>query len=289
MTIHYKINSFITYDLEDELILQSKYSIDKISLNREKNLLMKIQKKIGKIISEQEIFQYIDEFQVDKVFLQYLIDKKVISTSAPLQMGVKEIFFYSSEKYFKESIENLFENNPKIHVLNSIERVIERIERNESDLFIVFYKEYNKREASILRDLFKKYSNTYSSISYLYNDNLYIDSLYSSKWNLPCHLCHMNFIENEHRIGAEEQVTYQIMIDELFDLNKEFKINHILSKPQQLNVLTQLCNFINRLSQPSSQVSRSHSIFTTGTVYDIRECVLSKGFTHHWELCDCYE
>ncbi|WP_214872816.1 MULTISPECIES: McbB family protein [unclassified Exiguobacterium] len=289
MTRHYLINSFITYDLENELVLHSKYNIDKIFLDNEKKLLLRLQKKIGKIINENEISKYMNEFQVNETFLQYLIDKKVLSLSPSLQMGIKEIFFYSSKDYFNESIKTLFENNPKIHVLNSIEQVTKEVERNESDLFLIFFNEYNKKEASVLRDLFKKYSNTYSSLSYLYNDYLYIDSLYSDKWNLPCHLCHMNLIENEHRIGAEEQVTYQIMIDELFDLDNEFKIKHALSKPQQLNVLTQICNFINNLSQPCYQVSKSYSVFTTGTVYNIKEGTLSKGYSHHWELCDCYE
>lgn len=289
MTSYYTVNSFMTYDLEGDLILHSKYSIDTISLEYQKNLLKELKKKIGKTISEHEIYKNVDEFQVSETFFQYLLDKKVLSKSQPLQMGINKIYFFSSEKYFNDNLEILFENNKQIYILNSMEDIIKEIKKNDSDLFLVFFKEYNKIEASVLRDLFKKYSNTYSSLSYLYNENLYIDSLYSSKWNLPCHLCHMNFIENEHRIGAEEQITYQIMIDELFDSDKDFKINQSLSKPQQLNVLTQLCNFIAKLSQPISQISRSYSVFTTGSVYDIREDILSKGVTHHWELCDCYE
>lgn len=289
MTSYYTINPFITYELEDELILQSKYGIDKISLENEKKLLITLQKKIGNTISDFEFQQYTEKIQVSGFFMQFLFDKTILSLPTPLQMGINNIYFYSSDNEFNNNIENLFENNHKIHVLNSIEEMIEKVEMNESDLFIAFFEEYDKRKAGTLRNSFKKNSNTYSSISYLYNGNLYIDSLYSSKWNLPCHLCHMNFIENEHRIGAEEQITYQIMIDELFNSNKEFKTKYNLSRLQKLNVLTQLCNFINSLSQPTTQVSKTYSIFTTGSVYDIKENILSKGSTHFWELCDCYE
>lgn len=289
MTCQYKVNPFVTYDLNDELIIQTKVGIDKITEKNRAKLILELRNSIGKTIDGDIVLDFLNKLKIDEGFLDYLFNRQIVSKKIPLQMGLQDIYFYSPDKSYSKKIRKIFENEEKIKILDTEEDLVDKVRLNQSDLFIIFYREYSKAEAIGWRDLFKYHANTFSSMAYIYNEYLYIDSLYSAKWNLPCHLCHKGFIENEHRIGAEENVTYQIMIDELFESDHGFKLSHSFSNSQELNILTQLCNFITKLSIPTSRLANAHSPFINGAVFDIQENVLSKGTTRHWELCDCYE
>ncbi|WEG13650.1 McbB family protein [Pullulanibacillus sp. KACC 23026] len=284
----YKINPFIFHELHDgDIVVQNKFGIFRFSDERIKDFLLKSEGKNTSSFNYQKIKSFFRD--QTKEIIDVLLETKIIRFSNTLNFEIKNINFYSNNALVGSLISRSFEEVENFHCDRALSHFINKIDLNETELFVVFLNPYDKSLATKLRNKLKSNQNTYSIMSYVYNNKLFVDSIYSDRLKTPCHLCHIGFIESELRIGSRQRITYQQLIDSLFLEEKRFKVETPLRYHDALNIASQICNRIELLLSVFCEMEVEGDDFLQGLVMDIvtKECYVDR--THHWEMCDCYE
>jgi McbB family protein len=86
-----------------------------------------------------------------------------------------------------------------------------------------------------------------------------------------------------------KRVTYQKIIDQLYEYEADFEVQTPLSPRWRLNVATQLVNRIDRLITASNGDRITLDEIGTAHVFNLNTMQEYQDVTTHWELCDCYE
>jgi McbB family protein len=108
-------------------------------------------------------------------------------------------------------------------------------------------------------------------------------------WKSPCHMCQIANIESELRVGRENEITYQQIIDTLYLEESEFYAYSPVTFRQSINLVSELANRITKLLNLSGTEVTSKDEVLRGTTMDLRTMQRYSDVTVHWELCDCYE
>jgi len=287
---NYIINPFTLYfQTEDQLVLQNKKGIVFITDQTIIETMKFLESKAGESFPSAYIENLLKENSKDKI--NFLKDHSIIELETNPNFNIEKVHFYSNNVKVEELVSNSFNQNSLWESYKDIKLFSEKIKEVEerSQLFFVFLNPYNKRNASDLRDMLIKKQKCLSIFSYIFKGQLYIESIYSSEWKTPCHLCQINHIESELRLGSAHGITYQQVIDFLYQENSNFSLNTPLDFSEVLNISTQIVNRINLLFALNSSELINFEEFTRGIVLNLNSKKLYSDTTHHWELCDCYE
>lgn len=289
---NYIIKPFTLYKSSSEaLILQNISGIVLITENTLKEVVTYLETKTGNLIDEFLIEDLLGENAKKK--LNFLIEHSILKINTKPNFNISKVHFYSNSPMIEELISCTFKQNTlwNSHLdFNDFTKLLEIDHHNNGTrLFLIFLNPYNKRIATDLRNRLKKRYQDLSIFSYIYKGHLYIESIYSPKWNTPCHLCQINHLEAELRVGSAHRFTYQQMIDLLYEENNDFALEVPLEYGDVLNISTQIVNRMNKLFALKDEVNISLEEFTKGAVMDLLSKELYTDTTHHWEMCDCYE
>lgn len=229
------------------------------------------------------------KFNMNEKNMSFLIDSGLLQVIKSKNFNVNKIYFFSKSSKISELVAYAFHDYSDFEVCKDYDDIFNKVKKNKRDFFFIFLESYNKETSQEIRGIFKENVNTLSMISYIYNNNLYIDSLYSQKWKSPCHLCNLGLIEAEHRIGIGDRVTYQQIIDEFFSEDNNFAVEMKLEPRHELSISNQICNRIEKLITYRDNNIADQEDFSKGIYYDISSQKAYASTTHHWELCDCYD
>ncbi|WP_409294018.1 McbB family protein [Peribacillus sp. SCS-26] len=283
-----KIKPFIMYDIpEGGVAVQHASGIFRVFKEEIICFLRFLNKKTGEYIGSHSIFDFLQESTESALI--FLVQNNILVRSSDNNLKIQKINFFTNEKIIEELVAFSFKDRGDFKIFFEENQFVNEISKNRNELFFVYLPTYNKAVSKKYRDYFMKNTNTFSMISYIYNNNFYIDSMYSSKWKLPCHLCNINLLEAEHRIGIGDRITYQQILDDLFDGNDNFQIEMPLTNNQKLNLATQMSNRIEHLINCRDRNLINNEDYTKGAYFEINTNQLFLSNTHHWELCDCYE
>jgi len=290
MSNDYKVNRYIAYNTPSgDFILQNQQGITKIINPQMVNFLIDIEKKGIRTLNKSDMDLFFDQAEGA---INFLLKYGIIERSLYLNFGLDTINFASNHKEVGELTDYILkEGLVNYSYYNSVEEAFtESInEESKKTLWVYFLNPYSKSEAKRIRDNYIDKKNTYLLISYIHNGHFYIDSLYSSEYMTPCHLCQINTLESEIRSSTGEEMNYQKLVDMLFQEDENFSLNYPLTKIQIINIASHLGRRIieNSGSDRNHKVKYSH--FGEGFSMNLNDFKWHSDTTIHWELCDCYE
>jgi len=284
---YYVIKPFIRHNAGEQLALQHRRGVLVISDSKIKQLIPNLEERIGNKIGEEDLKLLFKENFTE--YLKFFLENKIIKKVLIPNFNIEEIHFFSNSSTMDELLSRAFEETNYFYNHKDISSFTKKINSNSNHLFIVFLNPYDRDLARKLRDLFMKNKNTLSLFSYIYYGRLYIESIYSSKWKNPCHICQFTHIESELKFGAAHGVTYQQIIDYLYIQSNSFNVETPLDFSDALNVSSQIVNRLTHLLALRDNIHLNMEEFTRGVVMDIDSKKTQLDTTYHWELCDCYD
>ncbi len=224
---------------------------------------------------------------------QFLIQYDILRRRLGFNFDVQEVEFATNCPGVGEVVTSAFDGVPtwkyaEFSDAGRLKEIVQGVE-NRPVAFVTFLSPYSRRLARIIRDGLLRSKDTILLTSYMYNGALYIDSLYQEKWRVPCHFCQINQVESDLRFGLVKRVTYQKIIDQLYEYEADFEVQTPLSPRWRLNVATQLVNRIDRLITASNGDRITLDEIGTAHVFNLNTMQEYQDVTTHWELCDCYE
>ncbi|MCI1615628.1 McbB family protein [Heyndrickxia oleronia] len=284
----YVVENFIFHKIDsDSVIVQNKHGIVKITQKSMIHLIELLDKLYNVQLDESYFSNFFNEDTEDAI--KFLLNYKIISKVKEMNFNVTKIKFYSNHKGLTESVQYLLkENSKQIEVVMQIDEV----EFDESDLVMVFLNPYDKKLAQYIVDKIKN-SNSILMMSYVYHNKFFVDSLYRKSWRNPCHFCHIGHIESQLRVDETGKLTYQHLIDLIYQEDSSFKVETPLGPIEIVNILSVILNQLDRfIIRESGMV-----LFSNESLQDINNCIMMDLITRQksndtgifWELCDCYE
>lgn len=165
------------------------YGIVKI---KEARLIEEIKKWDNNNIKSVHEKELMDVFQEDySNAIAFLESNYIFITKEEVNFSIEKcVFLSNNDEILKVSQEFLFENqNMKNSIVNLNEESNSTLlsEKNSNTLYVVFMNPYSKEIANKITSLVRKSENSILLMSYTYNNNFYIDSLYSPQAFNPCH------------------------------------------------------------------------------------------------------
>lgn len=291
MSVAYKVKNYISFITPNgDAILQNNNGIIRITNNELIKLLMQINKIKRKEITKEYISEFIKN---SDAAIDFLLNYKIIERPSFYNFEIQKVQLVSNNKSIGDKthqvLEDTLTNYNYTYTSSPSSFVQNNMEENLKTAWIVFMNPYSKAEAKKVRDLFLEKENHYLLIAYIYNNNFYIDSIYSSEWKTPCHLCQSSWIEAELRGFPSEGMNYQRLIEELYDENENFEINLSTDAVQDVNIVSQLSTHVMRILGTEELLTSKKSIFGEGLAMNLKDFKTLQDTTIHWELCNCYE
>lgn len=287
-TIKYVINPYVIHQLPDKrIVLQNREGIVILDDEKMKKIVSFLEHKIGHQYNYLELEKLFgDDFNE---YLNFLLNNKVVSAITIPNFKIQNIHFYTNSYIVGNLVSKSFQDHSCFWNTYSDEKKYrEMIGDNKNDFFLIFLNPYDKLLARKLRDHFKN-TKTLSIMSYVYRGHFYFESIYSPLWKTPCHICQFTHIESELRLGAAYQVTYQQIIDYLYNIDRTLLVETPLRFNDSLNIAAQITNRVDQLLALDDESIIDINEFTKGLVLDLTNKEVKLDTTYHWELCDCYE
>ncbi|WP_419890815.1 McbB family protein [Paenibacillus xylanexedens] len=288
----YTLNNFVIYEINsNELVLMHNYGIVKI---KEARLIEEIKKWDNNNIKSVHEKELMDVFQEDySNAISFLENNYIFITKEEVNFSIEKcVFLSNNDEILKVSREFLFENqNMKNSIINLNEQSNSTLlsEKNSNTLYVVFMNPYSKEIASKITSLVRRSQNSILLMSYTYNNNFYIDSLYSPQASNPCHFCHIGHIESQLRVDSTGNISYQQIIDSIYKDEPKFKVHTPLNKNNILNILSLLSNKISKyFALENGRIIHNEELHEC-SVFDLQTNNYYTDYSLHWELCDCYE
>jgi len=286
----YTLNNFIIYQTNlTELVLMHNYGIVKIKEPRLIEIIKTWDNTNQKIVSEKEL---IDTFKEDYLSaVGFLEENYVFIEKSHMNFSLQKcIFLSNSEELLNVSKNFLFEDediNGRIVNLNQEKSDMLLSENNT--LYIAFLNPYSKRLANEINNIVKQSEDSILLMSYTYNNNFYMDSLYFPQKSNPCHFCHIGHIESQLRVDSTGNISYQQIIDSIYMDEPKFQIHTPLNNNNVLNIISLLSNKINKyFTLNNGNVIHNEELHEC-SVLDLQTNKYYRDYSLHWELCDCYE
>ncbi|WP_150272762.1 McbB family protein [Paenibacillus tepidiphilus] len=289
----YKVNNYITYELDDgELVVMHNKGIVKITDSRMKELIMNWDEAL---IKETSNYYLKKLFQSDfKAAVEFLISNYILIEEPEINYNLKNIYLITNSKEVYDLSDNIFDS--KVSNLAYQKKFIaettdytENLLIDNYSLLIVFLNPYSKELAQTLQNHVIASEGSILLMSYVYNCNFYMDSLYFPQLKNPCHLCHMGHIEAQLRINSTGNITYQQIIDSIYFNKPNFPIYSVLSKNNIMNIATLLSNKISKFITLENGELIYPEELQECFMLDLQTNKMQTDYSLHWELCDCYE
>ncbi|WP_232695398.1 McbB family protein [Brevibacillus daliensis] len=282
----YIINKYIAFQLENnDLVVQNQDSIVTITDEMLKHVLQLWMENNKTRVSIEEIAADFNEDTEDVV--QFLEEYAILREEKPKKIDSNKITIVTNNHEVGELIYSAIYQDYASKIPVEYKKLEEIEAVDDDELLIVFLNPYSKKLARSITD--KLSDSTKLVFSYIYNNNFYMDCLYSNEWKVPCHFCHVGHIEAQSQIENENGATYQQMIDSLYHVDENFEVNIPLSGVQKLNIARLLTNKTSRFLH-NLQVSLMHpEEISNCTLLDLLTLKIYEDTSIHWEMCSCYE
>lgn len=285
---NYKISDFIYYELNEEtLIVMHRNGIVKVKERRLKNSIKEWDINLQKEISKEKI---IEIFGKDfEAALDFMLNNYILEEKKEVNFSVNRIVILTNNDLVATLIENTIIKD--LIVPNTIVTIDDNSEFNieNNALYVVFLNPYNKQLATKINNQIKKNKESILLMTYVYNNNFYMDSFYFPPLYNPCHLCHIGHIESQLRVNTDGNITYQQIIDSIYLEQPSFSVNTVLTQNNIINIVALLSNKITKFIA----LENGNLIFPEEwhecTMLDLQTNKIHTDFSLHWELCDCYE
>ncbi|MDQ0156483.1 McbB family protein [Robertmurraya andreesenii] len=289
----YKVKNFVYHTLPSkEVVVQNQKGVVKITNQSLIRLISDIDKNQKNFIFHEELAGYM--YESTDAAINFLKQYGIIeSFTESINFNVKRLQIISNNSIVEEHLMhsfNLLKNEQIIEVINNRDL---KADFFENDLVIVFLNPYDKQIVEQIFNKLKNNGNCLLLMTYMYNNQFYIDNLYSPKWKNPCHKCHMGFIESQLRISDSGNLSYQALIDILYHEDNSFKVESQISTITLLNIITLIFNRLDKLVFRTNGnilfYGESLEDINSSTMFDPQNKKIYNDTSIHWELCDCYE
>ncbi|RPK28129.1 McbB family protein [Paenibacillus xylanexedens] len=287
--MNYRISKYLMFKIETgEIVIQNQQSIVSVNDELMKQVLMDWDINQKEYIGTEELEELFKELADEAIefLMQYYIlipmkDKtvfveKIVIASNDIETG-QTIHHYLSEEYLSKVPVEFYE-------LDSLPPT------TQNELTVVLMSPYSKKKGKELVSRQAKESNSKLLFGYVYHGNFYMDCLYSPEWKVPCHSCHIGHIESSGLVeDAEQDMTYQNMIDLIYKENEAFEVQMPLTSIQKLNIISNLVNKTRDYIGDFSVTKLHREEITVCTLVDLQNFRKTRDTSLHWELCNCYE
>jgi McbB family protein len=286
--ITYKINNFIIIPTSDnQVILQNDYGIVRITNKLLINLLNKMDSQKVKYLPIADIKEIFSENHSEVI--SFLKKHGILEENNKKNFNIKKMWIASNNSDISSSMKQFINIDEGLEVeFLTIDELIQLNSFPSNTFCFLFLNPYSKNKAKIIRDKFCESPNSFLVTSYIYNNNLHVDSPFNSIWKTPCHICQIGLIEEKLRNSGEIN-NYQTFIDDLYEKEPLFQVETQLSKSQILNVTTILVNRIEQFVGVNKLKTIQYQEINRALIMNLNDNYLASDATIHWEYCDCYQ
>ncbi|MHB1955863.1 MAG: McbB family protein [Sulfobacillus sp.] len=109
------------------------------------------------------------------------------------------------------------------------------------------------------------------------------------KWRVPCHLCQINHIKSDLRLRVTGAVTYQQIVDQLYDDDSSVDVHTPLTARRSLHIADRLVHRMDRFVTLRDADTMEPEECRYAYMLDLNTMLSLQDITTHWEICDCYE
>lgn len=281
--IEFIIKNYVYIELPNqEMVVQCRDGIIKTQEERLQKLFVEFDEKNSRLITKSELRKrFFDE--TDEV-IHFLKTNGIIERKRKWNFSINKVKVFSDQKEIQELLMSaIVEDNDALEIVEG------SYTAEKNTIVIVFLNAYRKSLAKSIRDEFKDRDDSYLLMSYTYNGNFYIDSLYLGSYKIPCHLCHISNIEMNIRNSSNNSITYQRILDTIYSEFDDFPVTVPLDKSQTLNISTMIINKFNKLITLQDGIVVYPEEFINATMMSLKSKEIIFDTPTHWELCDCYE
>ncbi|MBQ5153379.1 McbB family protein [Macrococcoides caseolyticum] len=284
MTSIYKVKTYLIYNLSDsEVVVQNHLGIVRINEKRMIDFLYYLEREVLRRVTKSEIKS---RFGADTdQAIKFLEENKILSNITEIEFNFDRVFIFSNEEEVLSYLTQVIVDKD-INVISGDVEQLKSHELNDS-LILIFQNPYSKKKSRKILEYIDLFENNILIMSYIYNNVFYIDNIYSKELNNPCHFCNIGFIESKIRSIQDEQISYQDLIDQIYEIDDEFEVNHPISNINKLKISIHLYDFINKYLDNNRKLS-SKEILDCFKL-DLNNETTMFDTAIHWELCDCYE
>lgn len=284
----YKVNKFLYYFAKDDLMIcQNEFGVVKIHhrsiIDFLKNIHLEVRNRDTVTYDEMKgVFPEDTEGVIN-----FLLSHQLISEYHELNFNIQQVLLISNSIEVENMVVNNINEDIVINSL-SIDRIEEIDKFEENTLIVLFLNPYIKTKAKLIRDISMKSNNCFVITSYMYNERFHFDSVFSSEWKTPCHICNLGILEETltHNRVAND---YKEFIDNLMIQHSQFVPESILGKRKIINIATFLINKIEGIIGVDKYVQFDMNDFKNNYQINLNDQTFLTDTSIHWELCDCYE
>ncbi len=283
------INKFIMYPFKETLIIQTPIGITKVSDTRMIEIIKDWDINSVRQYTKSE-FKYLFEDETEDA-ISFLESYQIIEKERGNEINIKGITIIAEENFVGEilldRLTNQYQNRLSIKTFSQNDFCSELFE----DQFIIYIQtKYDKKRVKEFMGIQRKLNNSVTLMGYTYSSNFYLDCLYDPKWKLPCHNCHLGHIQSNFYAEEENEMSYQMMVELLYQESEDAFIRGIpLTSIQEMNIACLVLNKVigylgdlNRLSIHPQDINKS-------TMLNLKTLKKYEDTAIFWEMCDCYE
>jgi len=283
------INQFLMYQFNETLIIQTPTGITKVSDTRMIELIKDWEINSVQKFTKSE-FKFLFEEDTEDA-IRFLENYQIIEEEREKYISIKGITVISEDDFIShillERLTNQYQNTLSIKSVSPNNFSRELFE----DQFIIYIQtKYDKKRVKEFLKIQKSLNNSVTMMGYTYSTSFYLDCLYDPKWKLPCHNCHLGHIQSNFYSGEENEMSYQMMVELLYQESDDSFIRGIpLSSIQEMNIacliLNKVTEYIGDLNAP--QIHQQD--INKSTMLDLKTLKKYVDNSIYWEMCDCYE
>lgn len=285
----YKINNFIYHELPNkQIVVQSQNGIVEVFEDGMKNFIKIIDKEMpSKEITAANLQNYFGRNTTEAI--EFLISYGILSQIEDLNFAINRIIFATNDIKLYNLVNFLHSNQDADNLFTAVlnENDLNDFSFDSQDLLVCFFNPYDRNLIKKTKGVADKY-NMLIQIGYVYNNDVFIDNFYRESWKNPCHFCNINNIRNQLRTEVFEEVTYQHILDDIFEKDSTFKVETAFNQSQ----IVFLCNTL--LMNVNKFINIPRNTNYTGDLLNIIKLNMEDysvvvDTAVHWELCDCYD
>lgn len=284
MTIKYSVDSsFSLYDSEGASYIQSSKFSAKIKHTGLKNFLgYLLQNKLGNI-TQSELDVLANKYEVDTKALQDFL----VAQTGLLKVNISDNHFDNFVIYGENDVSKFISDAIQDKFKINIQHINGNAEINSSNTIVLCYLPAYHPEK--IQELYSNISDrdNYIITSYLMNDHLIIDNIFSKNAGLPCHFCHLERLKiNSKLIPAGQNKSWLSYYREVLRKNNSALFETTLPAITKQYIAYCHYQFIRRLIDP----------FCSEWHYDqynhfwhihLEKMTITKEAASFWPYCTC--
>lgn len=264
----YSISKYIIFPLNEyEVVIQNQQGIVKIHDIAMIQLLKEWDSKKTLETTTEELESMFSNDTEEAI--QFLQSYGIIDEVKPKMIDIDKISIVSNNYKVGQLLSEIIKQDYGMQLPVAYHTMDTLPEVQESELLIGFLSPYSKKLGRKIKSRQLQKENSKLLLSYIYNNNFYIDCLYSPEWKVPCHECYIGYIEAQSYLEERSNVTYQQMINALYSQTDDFMIEVPLSSVQKINIVRLLVNKINKyLNNLNTTLTHKEQV-TSCTLFDL--------------------